>query len=47
MTAIPWVSGMLVQNAPSCDGWTFWHFDRDGILLPPDVLRTTAVETPA
>ena len=33
--------GALVQNAPSCNGWTFWHFDRDGTLLPLDVLRTT------
>ncbi len=33
--------GALVQNAPSCNGWTFWHFERDGILVPLDVLRTT------
>ena len=33
--------GALVQNAPSCNGWTFWHFERDGTLLPLDVLRTT------
>jgi len=33
--------GALVQNAPSCNGWTFWHFERDGRLVPLDVLRGT------
>ncbi|MFO1024497.1 MAG: site-specific DNA-methyltransferase [Acetobacteraceae bacterium] len=32
--------GALLQNAPSCNGWTFWHFERDGILVAVDVLRT-------
>jgi modification methylase len=32
--------GALVQNAPSCNGWTFWHFERDGGLVPLDELRT-------
>jgi modification methylase len=31
--------GALLQNAPSCNGWTFWHFERDGALVPLDVLR--------
>ncbi|MBU6499090.1 MAG: site-specific DNA-methyltransferase [Rhodospirillales bacterium] len=31
--------GAQVQNAPSCNGWTFWHFERDGALVPIDVLR--------
>lgn len=31
--------GAAVQNAPSCNGWTYWHFERDGVLLPLDVLR--------
>jgi modification methylase len=31
--------GAAVQNAPSCNGWTFWHFERDGALVPLDVLR--------
>jgi modification methylase len=31
--------GAAVQNAPTCNGWTFWHFERDGKLLPLDVLR--------
>jgi modification methylase len=36
-----------VQNAPSCNGWTFWHFERDGVLVALDVLRTPAlVEIP-
>ena len=35
--------GAAVQNAPSCNGWTFWHFDRDGTLLALDVLRTESV----
>jgi modification methylase len=32
--------GAAVQNAPSCNGWTFWHFERDGALVPLDVLRS-------
>jgi modification methylase len=32
--------GAAVQNAPACNGWTFWHFERDGALVPIDVLRT-------
>lgn len=31
--------GAAVQNVPSCNGWTFWHFERDGKLFPLDVLR--------
>jgi modification methylase len=31
--------GAMLQNAPSCNGWTFWHFERDGLLVPIDVLR--------
>src|SRR6516165_6201668 len=31
--------GAAVQNAPSCNGWTFWHFERGGVLVPLDVLR--------
>ena len=31
--------GAMVQNAPSCNGWTFWYFESDGVLLPLDVLR--------
>ncbi len=35
--------GAAVTNAPSCNGWTFWHFERDGVLVAIDVLRS---ETP-
>ena len=31
--------GAAVQNAPSCNGWTFWHFERDGALVAIDELR--------
>ena len=36
--------GAVLTNAPSCNGWTFWHFERAGTLLPLDVLRTESVE---
>ena len=32
--------GAAVQNAPTCNGWTFWHIERDGVLVPIDTLRT-------
>ena len=31
--------GATLQNAPSCNGWTFWHLERAGVLLPIDTLR--------
>ncbi|MEO8557526.1 MAG: site-specific DNA-methyltransferase [Rhodospirillales bacterium] len=31
--------GAAVQGAPACNGWTFWHFDAAGKLLPLDMLR--------
>jgi modification methylase len=31
--------GATVQGAPSCNGWTFWHVERGGALLPIDALR--------
>jgi len=31
--------GALVQGADACNGWTFWHHERDGRLLPIDDLR--------
>jgi len=34
--------GAEVQNAPSCNGWTFWHFERDGELVAIDSLRAPA-----
>ncbi len=31
--------GAALQGAPSCNGWTFWHVERDGRLEPIDLLR--------
>ncbi|QIK79608.1 site-specific DNA-methyltransferase [Sphingomonas piscis] len=31
--------GAALQGAPSCNGWTFWHVEEDGALLPIDTLR--------
>ncbi|HEX2580975.1 MAG TPA: DNA methyltransferase [Dongiaceae bacterium] len=31
--------GALVQGAPSCNGWQFWCFEREGSLVPIDYLR--------
>jgi modification methylase len=39
--------GATVQNAPSCNGWTFWHFERDGVLVPLDVLRAPGSAEPS
>ena len=33
--------GAAVQNAPSCNGWLFWHLEREGGLVPIDSLRTS------
>ena len=33
--------GAALQNAPSCNGWTFWHYEAAGALKPIDVLRQT------
>jgi modification methylase len=35
--------GAAVQNAPSCNGWTFWHVERDGALVPLDALRQALI----
>ncbi len=34
--------GAEVQNAPTCNGWAFWHIERDGVLVAIDVLRRDA-----
>jgi modification methylase len=39
--------GALVQNAPSCNGWTFWHLERDGSLVAIDVVRVEAADVAA
>jgi modification methylase len=31
--------GAALQNAPSCNGWTFWHVEEKGRLQPLDTLR--------
>ncbi|HHB80230.1 MAG TPA: site-specific DNA-methyltransferase, partial [Aliiroseovarius sp.] len=36
--SIPQV-GAALESAPSCNGWTYWHFKRDGKKIPIDLLR--------
>ena len=36
--------GAAVQNAPSCNGWTFWHIERNGSLLLLDSVRAEAAK---
>jgi modification methylase len=31
--------GAALEGAPSCNGWTYWQFRRDGQLIPIDFLR--------
>jgi len=31
--------GASLQSAPSCNGWTFWHFENNGKVWPIDILR--------
>ena len=31
--------GAALENAPSCNGWTYWSFRREGQNVPIDVLR--------
>jgi modification methylase len=31
--------GAALEGAPSCNGWTYWHFKRDGVSVPIDLLR--------
>ena len=31
--------GAALEHAPSCNGWTYWHFKRDGKRIPIDLLR--------
>ncbi|RDE04822.1 site-specific DNA-methyltransferase [Sphingomonas aracearum] len=33
--------GASLQNAPACNGWTFWHYEAEGALKPIDALRQT------
>ncbi len=31
--------GAAYEGAPSCNGWTYWHFKREGKRVPIDTLR--------
>ncbi len=31
--------GAALERAPSCNGWTYWHYKRDGKKVPIDLLR--------
>ena len=31
--------GAALEGAPSCNGWTYWHFRRDGESVPIDFFR--------
>lgn len=31
--------GAALQRAPSCNGWTYWHFRREGRMVSIDILR--------
>ncbi|MEM9717290.1 MAG: site-specific DNA-methyltransferase [Pseudomonadota bacterium] len=31
--------GAALEGAPSCNGWTYWHFKREGKKIPIDILR--------
>jgi modification methylase len=33
--------GAQLQEAPACNGWTFWHHEAEGKLQPIDTLRQT------
>ncbi len=39
--------GATLTNAPSCNGWTFWHFERDGKWVAIDELRAGISEAAA
>jgi modification methylase len=34
--------GAVVQGKSACNGWTFWHYERGGVLHPIDTLRERA-----
>jgi modification methylase len=37
--------GALAQGLPACNGWTFWHVERNGRLVPIDELRSAVRAT--
>jgi modification methylase len=34
--------GAEVQGKAACNGWTFWHYEAQGVLKPIDALREQA-----
>jgi modification methylase len=32
--------GKTIQDAPSCNGWTFWHYEQGGEVKPIDAARS-------
>jgi len=34
--------GAEVQGKSACNGWTFWHFEAEGVRKPIDALREEA-----
>ena len=36
--------GALVQGAPACNGWTFWHVEKRGKLISIDDFRNNVRE---
>ncbi len=39
--------GATLQNAPSCNGWTYWHVEREGKIVPINDLRAKLYPTKA
>ena len=37
-------AGAMAMDAKSCNGWTFWHYESAGRLVPIDALRAVARE---
>lgn len=38
-------TGALAQGLPACNGWTFWHYETNGRLVPIDELRAQVRES--
>ena len=34
--------GAQVQGKTACNGWTYWHFEAEGVRKPIDALREEA-----
>lgn len=34
--------GAILEGAPSCNGWSYWHFKKDGQFIPIDYFRQQA-----